>query len=308
MHKVSIILPSYNHDKFLKDRLDSIINQTYTNWKLIIIDDCSTDGSVNILKEFQKNHDDKISDFIINTKNSGSGYNSWKKGIELASSEYIWVAETDDYSDIIFLENMVNALEENKNVSLAFCSSNYVDFQKNNLHNPQKRTEDLNIRSGNYGVIRGQRYIEKMPFDTYITNGSSVVFRKPMLELPKYLFIHKQCSDIFFWTFLLKGSSFIFLNKELNYFRRHEGSTTTKMNILQRKNIYEEKIKYLNYFNQTDKFQVLLHHYIKHYLWNNKKDLFNYGFLKEINNIKYIDIKYYLSTVRFIFNKVKNDK
>ena len=87
-----------------------------------------------------------------------------------------------------------------------------------------------------------------MPFDTYITNGSSVVFRKPKFEILSELFTNRQCSDIFLWSYLLEKSSFAFLNKNLNFFRRHEGSTSSFLQKNKLETIYHEKAKYLNYF------------------------------------------------------------
>ena len=308
MSLVSIIIPSYNHSKFLKDRLDTIQSQTFKDWEMIIIDDASTDNSLEILNVFASKNKHNITHFAVNKKNSGSGYKSWEKGIDLAKTKYIWIAETDDYSEPTFLEETIRMLEMDDNVSVAFCSSDYVDHNKTFLYNTERRTHDLYVSDGGLKIFDSFVFLDKMPTNTYITNGRSVVFRKPEKKIPKEIFSHKQSSDQFLWTYLIKNKSFSFLNKSLNYFRRHENSTTTKMNVLSNKKIYEENIKYLNYFNQKDKFQMLLNHYIKHYLWDNKKDLFNYGFLKEINNIKYLNTKYYLSLTKFIFNKFKNGK
>ena len=145
MSKVSIILPSYNHKKFLKQRLDSIVNQSFTDWELIIIDDCSTDGSIEVLTDFVKLYKDKVKHFILNESNSGSGYTSWKKGIELANTEYVWIAETDDYSEVIFLEETIKILEQNKECALVFCNSNYVDEQNIFLYDSSSRTKHLKV-------------------------------------------------------------------------------------------------------------------------------------------------------------------
>jgi glycosyltransferase involved in cell wall biosynthesis len=275
MSKVSIILPSYNHNSFLKDRLDSIVNQTFKDWELIIIDDKSSDGSIETLKEFYQKYTNKISNFIINTENSGSGYKSWKKGIELAQSEYIWIAETDDYSDVSFLEEQVKILDTYPKVALTFCASNYVDANKTFLYNTNKRTLDLSVSENNSKLFKGEVYLNKAPFDTYITNGSSVVYRKPKIDIPNLIFENKQSSDIFLWTFLMQNSSFVFLNKKLNFFRRHEGSTTTRLSSLRKLDIFQENIKYLHFYKQKNKDHLLLKKYFQQYVWINKKEIFN---------------------------------
>ncbi|MEO9570945.1 MAG: glycosyltransferase [Polaribacter sp.] len=304
MAKVSIIVPSYNHNSFLKDRLDSIINQTFKDWELIIIDDDSNDGSKETLQEFVKNNKSKVSRFIINKKNSGSGYQSWYTGINLVKSEYIWIAETDDYSDVTFLEEMIKTLDENKNVALAFCTSIYVDANKNYLYTSEKRTKDLEVNSNNK-VFSGEVYVNKMPFNTYITNGSAVVFRKPKKEIPKELFKFKQCSDIFLWTYLLNNSSFVFLNKKLNYFRRHEDSTSEKISIHKKKSVYFEKAVFLNYYNQQHKYKGFINHYLKFYIDFNRKNIFDIEPVLAIEGIKFLKLKYLFLVLNFFLNKFK---
>lgn len=305
MSKVSIIIPSYNHALFLKDRLDTILNQTFKNWEAIIIDDQSTDNSVEIITDFLKSYPEfKVKHFIVNDKNSGSGYNSWKKGIELAETEYIWIAETDDYSELSFLEELVGILDQNKDVTLAFCGSNYIEDSKI-IYDSTNRTKDLNVEINKYKVIDDTIFLNKMPFNTYITNGSSVVFRKPKEKMNDELFNNRQMSDLFLWSFLVQNRKFVFLNKNLNFFRRHENSTTTKMSISTTKIIYEEALKYLNFFEQKYKFQTFLDHYVKHFVWSNKKEVFSYKFLRKIKGIDKIDEKYFRSVMKFMQLKIK---
>lgn len=306
MFKVSIIIPSYNHAVFLKDRLDTILNQTFKNWEAIIIDDQSSDDSVQIIKGFLKIKPDfRVKHFIVNDKNSGSGYNSWKKGIELAETEYIWIAETDDYSDSDFLEELVEILDQNENIALAFCGSNYVENSEI-IYDSTNRTKDLEVDVGKYKILGGNVFLSKMPFNTYITNGSSVVFRRPKEKMNVELFNNRQLSDLFLWSYLIRKNEFAFLNKNLNFFRRHENSTTTKMSISSMRIIYEETLKYLNFFEQNYKFQTFLDHYVKHFVWSNKKEVFNYKFLKKIKGIDKIDVKYFRSVMKFIQLKIKS--
>ncbi|MGL3001277.1 glycosyltransferase family 2 protein [Flavobacterium sp. RSSB_23] len=306
MSKVSIIIPSYNHALFLQDRLDSILNQTFKNWEAIIIDDQSSDNSVLVIKDFLKvNSDFRVKYFIVNDKNSGSGYNSWKKGIELAETEYVWIAETDDYSEPTFLQELVEILDHNEDVALAFCGSNYIEDSKI-IYDSTNRTKDLEVDFGKYKIVGDNVFLSKMPFNTYITNGSSVVFRKPKEKMNVELFNNRQLSDLFLWSFLVQNRKFVFLNKNLNFFRRHENSTTTKMSISSKKIVYEEALKYLNFFEQNYKFQFFLDHYVKHFVWSNKKEVFNYKFLKKIKGIDKIDIKYFQSIIKFIQLKIKS--
>ena len=79
---VSVIIPNYNHQEYLKQRIDSILNQSFQDFEIILLDDKSTDNSLDILKSYAKH--EKVSHLIINEKNSGSPFKQWFKGINLA--------------------------------------------------------------------------------------------------------------------------------------------------------------------------------------------------------------------------------
>ncbi|MES2239804.1 MAG: glycosyltransferase [Bacteroidota bacterium] len=304
MAKLSIIIPSYNHAEFLLERLESILNQTYKDWEAIIIDDQSKDNSVEIIRGFiSENPDFKIKHFIINDTNSGSGYFSWQKGIELAETEYIWIAETDDYSESSFLEKLVSVLDKNKEVSLAFSGSNYVE-NGSIIYDSTNRTKDLEVEPKNYRVISNNIFFDKMPFNTYITNGSSVVFRKPKFGIPFEIFNNRLCSDIFLWSYLLQNSSFAFLNDNLNFFRRHEGSTSSFLSKNKLETVYHERAKYLNYFNQTDKYNQFINHYLKYYIWTHKKEFLNISSIQIIQSNKKFKALYFYKLFQFFISKL----
>lgn len=105
---VSIIIPVYNTEKYLKDLIGSLINQTYKNIEMIFIDDGSTDNSLNIIKQYQKN-DHRIK--IISSKNNGANI-ARKKGLDIASGEYVMFIDSDDWIDINTVEELVNILSE----------------------------------------------------------------------------------------------------------------------------------------------------------------------------------------------------
>lgn len=89
--KVSVIMPAYNGEKFIRESIQSIIDQTHTCWELFVIDDCSQDRTVEIIKEF---NDERIH-FIQNPKNMGIAYNT-NLGIEKSSGKYIALLDDDD--------------------------------------------------------------------------------------------------------------------------------------------------------------------------------------------------------------------
>jgi glycosyltransferase involved in cell wall biosynthesis len=100
--KVSVIIPNYNHAEYLKQRIDSILNQTYKDFELIILDDCSTDNSREIIDDYTS-HFPFITSYY-NDINSGSPFTQWDSGVKKAKGEFIWIAESDDFAEADFLE------------------------------------------------------------------------------------------------------------------------------------------------------------------------------------------------------------
>jgi len=307
MPKVTIIIPSYNHERFLKERLDTIIHQSFQDFEIIIIDDCSIDNSLPILKEFSNTHPQRIKHFIVNEFNSGSGYQSWKKGINLSETEYIWIAETDDYSDTDFLKTTVEVLDFNPDVSLVFCNNYNVDQYGNISSTSEKRTSKLEVKNEEYAKFELDVFLQNMPFKTFITNGSSVVFRKPKEILPDFIFSYKQMSDAFLWTFILQKSKFAFINKKLNYFRRHDNSTTVRMSKTKAQLVYYEQADYLNYFNLHSKHSEFIKHYVFNYVWNHKQKTFDFKvvskldgvFLKYLRYFRFLGLKFFDKTISY---------
>ena len=117
---VSVIIPNYNHAKYLDERIHSVLNQTYQDFEVIILDDCSTDNSLEIINKYKDNP--HISQIIVNEQNSGSPFKQWKKGILLAKGEVIWIAESDDTCETTFLEKLLKTRQETNSV-LVFCHS-----------------------------------------------------------------------------------------------------------------------------------------------------------------------------------------
>ena len=94
---ISIIVPLYNSEKYIHETILSVVNQTYPNWELIIIDDCSSDNSVNIVKKFMQN--DKRVKLITNDVNFGSAAKPRNIGIRHAKGQYIAFLDSDDVWD-----------------------------------------------------------------------------------------------------------------------------------------------------------------------------------------------------------------
>src|SRR5215467_16170811 len=120
MPKVSIVVPNYNHARFLPQRLDSILGQTFQDFELILLDDCSTDDSRSVLSQHGRDPRVRIEFNEVNSKNP---FKQWNKGVGLARGEYVWIAESDDYADERFLEKLVARLDAEPRAAFAYCRS-----------------------------------------------------------------------------------------------------------------------------------------------------------------------------------------
>lgn len=133
MPLVSIITPSYNSEKYISETINSVINQTYQNWEMIIIDDSSIDNSLNIIEIFSKTNL-KIK-LLYNLERQGVAQ-SRNKGIEAANGEYIAFLDSDDIWLSEKLEKQVQ-LMQSKNILMSYCGYKIMDDAGNDVGNFQ---------------------------------------------------------------------------------------------------------------------------------------------------------------------------
>ena len=224
---VSVIIPNYNHKKYLKQRIDSILNQTFDDFEIILLDDCSRDGSQELLLSYQTCP--YVSHIIINEKNSGSPFAQWEKGINLARGEYIWIAESDDYAAPTFLESTVAELRNNPQASICYTGSYCVNGDGCILTNvnPDAWLED----GKSYTFTDSISYSLSHMFDVNsVYNASMVLFRKKDCLLnvnPEYRQM-RYSGDWLFWINQISKGEVVELRRKLNYFRKHGSNTTEK--------------------------------------------------------------------------------
>lgn len=223
MPKVSVVIPNYNHAQFLEKRIQSVLNQTYQDFEIIYIDDASTDYSNAVYSKFA---DDKRMRAVFNEVNSGIPFKQWNEGIRVAQGEYIWIAESDDYADKRLLSELVEKLDQNPTVGLAYCHSHSVD-------------ECGNIQKWSFGERWERDFINNgkdecthyLIVQNTILNASAVLIRRDVYEKAgcadeSMVF----CGDWMTWVKMLLISDVAFVAEPLNYYRRHSGSVTFKVN------------------------------------------------------------------------------
>lgn len=234
MPKVSVIIPNYNHARFLPQRIESVLSQTLSDIEVILLDDASTDNSRDVMSRYL---DDPRLRLLVNERNSGTTFRQWNKGMREASGEYLWIAESDDYADPRFLEILVTRLDENPEVGLAYCQSVMVDEDNNigsivELTDPDVLELDAERWARDFIADGRQECRDYLLHRNTIANASAVVFRRSVAE--QVGFADETFGiggDWLFWVEILLRSDIAFVAQPLNYFRQHGNTVRARRTI-----------------------------------------------------------------------------
>lgn len=223
---VSVIVPNYCHAPYLKERIETILDQTFQNFELILLDDCSTDNSRDILLSY-KNHP-KVSHVVLNEQNSGNTFLQWEKGVSLAKGKYIWIAESDDYADESFLESMMAVYYMHPDCVLVRSGS----YQTNEKGRILFRDWDYWQEDEEAHYFSGKRYIRRnMLRFNYIYNASMVVFKKDVFQrIDKSYQNLRYTGDWQCWIEFLEQGPICEYRRKLNYFRQHTNKVSARSN------------------------------------------------------------------------------
>ncbi len=183
---VSIIMPAYNTEKFVRAAIDCIINQTYTNWELLIADDCSKDNTKKIVESYT---DARIK-FYHNTENSGY-LKTWNKLAALAKGTYITFQDADDYCSTNRIELLLNYMIENPECGA--CGSNYVWISE----------EDEELKRSAF-LLTNNDMVTAMPA-RFEFIGSALMIKKEVLDTVGYYntFFDRLGGEDHYWLYLI---------------------------------------------------------------------------------------------------------
>ena len=233
---VSIVFTSYNHKEYLKQALDSFVNQTYPNLEIIVIDDYSTDGSQDILLQYE--HHDNVS-LKLQNHNSGSYVKASNFGAKFASGEYLLFAQCDDFAEPNQIEMLVKAFQSNPTVGVVFSKSNLVDnngivFSNDFIGREREFKKSIAL----IPLLKGSQIQEFLFFSCIIPNLSAAIIKTELYKQigglsDKYLVV----ADWEFWLDLSRKTDFYYIDKALNNFRQHE--TTIRSSIKMKTQILE---------------------------------------------------------------------
>ena len=203
---ISIILSSYNGEKYIKEQLNSIANQTYKNFEIIIVDDCSTDSTLEIIQDYV----DKYENIFLYKGVKNLGYiKNFERGVKLAKGSYIAFSDQDDYWLPEKLEILINSI---KSYDVVYCDSELVN----------SKLEPLNRN-----MSTGHNFItSKNPLNFVVKNcvsGHAMIFKRELLENN---FDFPELIPHDWWiTFLAScNNGVLFVNKPLVKYRIHDSN------------------------------------------------------------------------------------
>lgn len=215
---VSIIIPFYNSEQYLNKCLTSVINQTYKNLEIILINDGSTDNSLKIANQFKKS-DPRIR--ILSQKNMGQGA-ARNKGISKSTGEYISFVDADDYVALDYIEYLYKLLKDNNfTVPLAICS--YTELHLNS-------NKHINKGSSYRGLLSGEDCLRKMCYEQEVNSCAytKLISRKLFTER-KFFPETKIYEDLgAIYKLFLRTNMVACGFKSKYYYQIHSNSTLSK--------------------------------------------------------------------------------
>jgi glycosyltransferase involved in cell wall biosynthesis len=236
--KVSVITASYNYENYIKETIESVINQTYTDWELIIVDDGSTDNSIEVIKKYC-NKNNKIKLYTHkNNENKGLA-ETIKLGLSKASGDWIAFLESDDTWTENCLEEKVKVIDKNKDVKFIFSDVNMVgdkeeieDFKEYYFILQKKfKNESQNLDLSKQFFIRN-----------WIYTFSVVMLRKNILEQCDFNSPIKKLLDYYLWAQVANRTKMFYLNKKLTNWRMHKTSYIHALDNVTEQKQFIEKI------------------------------------------------------------------
>jgi len=224
--KVSAVVPSYNHEEFLRRRLDSVFNQTFTDMEIILLDDASDDNCAEIMAEYAD--DPRVTHFSVNKKNSGSPFIQWKKGTDIATGEYLWIAESDDWAELTLLEELVPMLDADPSLGYVYCDTQVHGYPECKLtsefNNRRFDTDRWSHDHRNNGVDEIRNYMGK---GNTILSGSGVLYRTDVVKRMNAIDTRfRYVGDMYTFFKIMNETDLAYLAKPLNCYQHHGRNLT----------------------------------------------------------------------------------
>lgn len=218
--KISVIVPIYNSEKYLRNTIDSILNQTLDDFELILINDGSTDSSLSICKEYKK-QDSRI--VLINQKNCGVSITR-NNGLKIAKGEYISFIDSDDWIRPNFLEKLYNAAIDNGNNADIVLCNRLISNGKTSWFLPFEEKQEFrkkNLKEYLHNVLLGN-------YESFVTNK---LYKNDLIKKYNVRFIDSSFMEdnIFNLEIIDKSNLIIFIPDPLYIYRNVFNGLTNKI-------------------------------------------------------------------------------
>lgn len=229
--KVTTLVPSYNHGKYIRERIESVINQTYTNIELIVIDDCSKDDSDKIIRQLQEIYGFK---YLRNEKNSGTPFSAWGRICDMATGDYIWICESDDVAEPLFLEKAIASFSNEPRAVLFYSNSHIINEHGEVIGNTESYFHDTwkeNRWDNNFVVDGHDELLQFQLRGQTVPNMSSALIRIDAFKAAFTPFLQrlKLTGDWLFIGDVMRQGLVIFNSDTLSRFRKHEVTSRVRV-------------------------------------------------------------------------------
>ncbi len=237
---VSVVVASYNHAEYLAQRMESLINQTYQNLEILVIDDCSPDDSVEVLRRYESHPKVRL---IIRERNGGWVTVS-NQGVEMSSGEFVIFANCDDECDPRMIERLIDAMNANPSAGIAFCRSLLVDEHgRISGDDFAIREKAFRIRCATDTLLTGSEMSRFLLHCCVIPNLSAALLRKECFSsIGNFTSAYRVGSDWDVFIRIAARYDFAYIAEPLNRFRQHKATICSST---EEKVIYEEYLRLL---------------------------------------------------------------
>lgn len=237
---VSVIVASYNHANYLDRRMQSLLNQSYSNLEILVIDDCSPDNSVEVLRNYAG--DPRVK--LITRQENGGWVAVSNQGVELANGEYVLFANCDDFCEPNMIERLVEGIEQTDDVGISFCKSILVN-EKDLIIGEDfaARETAFKSRCKTNTILSPVEMSRFLLHSCVIPNLSAALIKRDCFrKIGGFSLLYKANSDWDLFFRVARAYRFAFVSEPLNYFRQHE---STIRSLLKARITYEEFFRLL---------------------------------------------------------------
>lgn len=277
--KISVVIPNYNYENFLIERLYSILSQEVKIYELIILDDCSKDNSIERIEELAAAIEPFVNvKKVYNKENSGSAFKQWEKGFKESTGDYVWIAEADDYCNKKMLKNLIKPLKKEENIRISYCDTAFIDKVGKIIMPSVKKEIDI-MKTGHWDndyINNGKEELKNYTYlNCTIANVSSTLIKKDNYqEFFKESSKYKQAGDWLFYANVMDLGNIAYTNKTLNYYRIHGNNVSS----VTKKEAHIEEIKQIHEFfekkfglNKKQKKEIEKRYKVLKEAWNLEK-------------------------------------